>query len=222
MEIEILLRNEFGHEIALGKTSVDDKKTFTLTPTFDLMDGSFYLLAKGLDPENKRVINSPIVSVTMNSKLKIDLPKPERLSNTTIAEKVILEGVRMEIGADKTPLLIGRTGYKNKVVATWESVLGSSAIVADLAGGEFRIRAPIELSSGTHKVTLIAIRETDMAVSKKVVLNFKITEPFTQVLHGIAFGEEVIFPNYVWAIIFVLGLILVIYGVKSKKLFRRR
>ena len=222
MEIELMLRNEFGHEIILGKTTVDEKKAFTFTPTFDLRDGEFYLLAKGLDPANKRVVLSPLVSVTLNSSLKIDMPKPERLSNTTIADDILLEGVRIEIGADTTPLLIGRTGFRNKVMATWESVLGTSAIVADLAGGEFRIRAPEELAYGPHKVTLMAIRETDNAVSKAIILNFNIQQPFTQVLHGIAFGEELIFPNYVWAIIFVVGIGLVIYGVKSHRLFRKK
>jgi hypothetical protein len=68
----------------------------------------------------------------------------------------------------------------------------------------------------------MAIRETDNAVSKTVILNFDITQPFTQVLHGIAFGEELIFPNYVWAIIFVVGVGLVIFGIKSHRLFRKK
>jgi len=221
MEIEVILRNEFGHEIVLGKTTVDDNRAFTFTPTFDLMDGTFYLLAKGLDNENKRIIQSPLVYVTMNSLLKVDSPKPERLSNTTITDNVILEGVRIEI-QDNMPMLVGRTGFKNQVVATWESVLGTSAIVADLAGGEFRIRAPEALEYGAHKVTLYAIRSEDSAMSKTVIVNFEVKEPFTQVLHGIAFGEEVIFPNYVWIIIFVVGIGLVVYGVKAGKLFKKK
>ena len=222
MEIEIILRNEFGHEIVLGTTTVDENLAFTFTPTYDLRDGKFYLLAKGLDTKNKTIILSPLVYVTLNSALKVDTPKPERLSSVTLDEKVVLEGVRVEIGSDVSPLLVGRTGFKNKVVATWESVLGTSAIVADLAGGEFRIRAPEDLGYGQHKVTLFAVRDSDQAMSKTVIVNFEIKEPFTQVLHGIAFGEEVIFPNYVWGIIFITGFGLVFYGVKAGKLFRKK
>ncbi|MBN1494182.1 DUF4215 domain-containing protein [Candidatus Peregrinibacteria bacterium] len=222
MEVQIILRNEFGHELILGKTVTDENNAFTFVPEFDLLDGKFYLLVKGLDETNKRVLTSPLIYVTLNSALVVEAPSPERLSNTTLSEEVLLEGVKIVIGSDQTPLLVGRTGYKNRVTATWKSVIGTSAIVADLAGGEFRIRAPEPLGYGDHQVILQAYRESDNAISKTVVVNFTIKEPFTQVLHGIAFGEEIIFPNYVWLMIFGVGIALIIYGVKAGKLFKKK
>jgi len=222
IKVDVILRNEFGHEIVLGQTETDEDNTFSFTPTEDLRDGTFYLIAKGLDPENLAVLEGIPVHITLNSKFKIDAPRPERLSNTTITEDILLKGVKVVIGTDQTPLLIGYTNYRNRVTAMWHSVSGTSAIVADLAGGEFRIRAPEPLEYGDHQVVLQAYRESDSVMSKTVIVNFTIKEPFTQVLHGIAFGEELIFPNYVWIIIFVVGIGLVIYGVKAGKLFRKR
>lgn len=205
IKVEVLLRNEFGNEVVLGTTEVDDNNAFTFTPDFDLLDGEFYLLAKGLDEKNSRVIETPLVSVKLDTKLDIGAPIPERLSDKNIGSDVPLEDLRIEV-RDARPILIGRTEYKNTVHATWESVVGTSAIVADLAGGEFRIQSPKELEVGEHKVTVYAVRESDMAISKKAVLHFEVKPPATSVLHGIALGEEVMMPRWAWFVIFFIGL----------------
>jgi len=201
MEVELILRNEFGHEVLLGKTPTDVNNAWVFTPEFDILDGEFYLLAKGLDPANKRVLESPLIGVTMNSKLQVEKPQPERLSDVNITDEVLLEDLRVEI-RDAKPILIGRTGFKNKVVATWQSVVGTSAIVADLAGGEFKIEAPKELAWGEHKVSVYSIRDKDHAMSKVVNIKFEVKEPLVSVLHGVALGTELIFPLWVWTLIF--------------------
>jgi len=208
MEVEVILRNEFGHEVLLGKTEAGVSKAWAFTPEFDILDGEFYLLAKGLDPENKQVIESPVINVKMDSTLQVDEPVPERLAEENITEDVLLEDLRLVI-RDSHPILIGRTGFKNKVVATWQSVLGTSAIVADLAGGEFRIKAPAELPFGEHTVSVYSVRESDQAVSKVITIKFEVKEPLVSMLRGVAEGAEVIFPLYVWtAIFFTLSLAL--------------
>ena len=212
MEVEVLLRNEFGHEVILGKSTTDINNAWVLTPEFDLVDGEFFLIVKGLDPSNKRVLESPLIRLTLDSTLQVDQPKPERLSDKNITEEVLLEDVRIEI-RDSKPILIGRAGFKNRVIATWQSVLGTSAIVADLAGGEFKIEAPKELPFGDHTVTIYSVRETDQVVSKTITLKFNVAEPFSGVLRGIAFGEELIFPVWLWFIIFLFAGGLFMYGI---------
>ncbi|MBD3156838.1 DUF4215 domain-containing protein [Candidatus Peregrinibacteria bacterium] len=212
MNVEVYLRNEFGHEVSLGKTTSDAGNAWVLTPEYDLLDGEFFLLAKGLDPANKQVLSSPLIKVTLDSSLQVDEPQPERLSDKTITEEVLLEGLRVDI-SDSKPMLIGKTGYKNRVVATWQSVVGTSAIVADLAGGEFRIEAPKELPFGEHSVSVYAIRESDQAISKVITLHFTVKEPVTSVLRGVAFGKEMGFPNYVWFIIIIGGGGLIGFGI---------
>lgn len=212
LTVKLVLRNEFGGEIVLGTTTSDEEGGFIYTPDFDLMDGSFYLLAKGLDVEAGNVIESPLVGVTLDSTLLVDAPKPERLADQNIDEDVILEEVRVVI-VDNKPVLIGRTGYKNRVFATWQSVLGTSAIVADLAGGEFEIAAPKELEKGDHKVTLYSIRESDMAMSKVVTLNFEVKSTVGAILHGVASGSELGIPWYGWMLAFLAGFGLLGYGI---------
>ncbi len=213
MEVKVYLRNEFGHEVELGKTASDTGNAWLIRPEFDLLDGEFFLLAKGLDPDNKKVLSSPLIKVTLNSSLQVDTPKPERLANKNISEEVIIEGLRVDI-ADSKPILIGRTGFKNRVIATWQSVIGTSAIVADLAGGEFRIEAPKELPFGEHTVSVYAIRESDRAVSKVIAVNFEVSEPITSVLRGVAFGEEMGLPNYVWGFVLLGGAALIFFGIR--------
>ncbi|MFC1810009.1 DUF4215 domain-containing protein [Patescibacteria group bacterium] len=208
MEVEIILRNEFGNEVLLGSAITDVNNAWVFTPEFDILDGEFYLLAKGLDTKNKRILESPLIGVIMNSKLQVSEPQPERLGDTNITEEVLLEGLSIET-RDSAPILIGRTGFKNKVIATWQSVLGTSAIVADLAGGEFRIQAPKELAPGPHKVSVYSIRDKDNAMSKVVTVNFEVKEPFAAILRGVAMGKELIFPLWVWTMIFLgAGLLL--------------
>lgn len=220
MEVEVILRNEFGHEVVLGIAQTDVNNAWTLTPEFDIVDGEFFLTVKGLDPENKRVLDSPVIRLTMDSTLQVDSPQPERLSDTNITEDVLLEEVVVEI-RDSKPILIGRTGFKNRVVATWQSVVGTSAIVADLAGGEFKIEAPKELPFGDHTVTVYAVRENDMAVSKTVVLHFNVKEPISGILRGVAFGQELIFPVWAWILIFLFAGGIFMFGMwldkKNKK-----
>ncbi|MFC1599676.1 DUF4215 domain-containing protein [Patescibacteria group bacterium] len=212
MEVEVLLRNEFGHEVMLGQVTTDVNNAWVLTPDFDLVDGEFFLLVKGLDPKNKRVLESPLIRLTLDSTLQIDSPRPERLSTINITDDILLEGVSIEI-RDSKPILIGRAGFKNKVIATWQSVVGTSAIVADLAGGEFKISAPKELPFGKHTVTVYSVRESDQAVSKTVVLNFEVKEPLSGILRGVAFGEELIFPVWLWILIFLGAGGIFMYGV---------
>lgn len=220
MEVEVFLRNEFGHEVSLGTAVTDIHNAWTLVPDFDLVDGEFFLIVKGLDPQNKRVLESPLIRLTLDSTLQIESPRPERLSTVNITDEVLLEDVRIEI-RDSKPILIGRAGFKNRVIATWQSVVGTSAIVADLAGGEFKISAPTELPFGDHTVTIYSVRETDQVVSKTITLNFNIEEPLSGVLRGIAFGEELIFPVWLWFIIFLGAGSLFMYGIvldrKKKK-----
>ncbi|MFC1655748.1 DUF4215 domain-containing protein [Patescibacteria group bacterium] len=215
-EIKIYLRNEFGHEVLIGTTAVDDNNVFTLQVEEELLDGEFYVLAKMLDPDNRQVLESPLISVSLDSSLSVQEPKPERLSTETITDEIVLEGLEVIIKDDQ-PMLLGKTGPNYEVSGIWESVIGASGIVSDLTTGEFRLQAPKSLGKGEHKVSVYAVRPSDGAMSKLVVVNFVVKEPLAQVLHGIALGEELIFPGYVWLLIFIVGIGLIFTGIYLKR-----
>jgi hypothetical protein len=85
--------------------------------------------------------------------------------------------------------------------------------VADLAGGEFKIEAPTELPFGEHTVTVYSVRESDQVVSKTMTLDFEIKEPLSGILRGVAFGKELIFPVWLWVLIFLGAGGIFMYGV---------
>jgi hypothetical protein len=220
MEILIILKNEFGNELLLGKTKTDENNLFIFKSEIELQNGQFYLMAKGLDTANSTVINSPLLFITLNSEFDIVVPKPEKLNQTLITDEILLQDLSVEVD-DKKPVLYGRTGFENRVVATWQSVLGVSSIVADIAGGEFSIPSPEELPLGKHKVTVYSIQEDTRAISKDVVVNFDVVEPQIVISHEAAMPQpEEGFPIWLWIL---LGAIIISVagfgysGIKKKK-----
>jgi hypothetical protein len=215
-DIKIYLRNAYGHEALIGSTQIDPSGVFTLQLEDELIDGDFYVIAKMLDPDNRNVIETAPISVTLDSSLSVQEPKPERLSTITLTADVIIEEVRVEI-KDSQPMLIGTTGPNYEVIAMWESVLGASGVASDFVSGAFQFQAPQNLGPGPHKVSVYSIRPSDGAMSKLVVVHFEIKEPISSMLHGIAMGEEVIFPWYVWFMILMVGLGIVGVTLYMKK-----
>ncbi len=218
MEILLIMKNEFGHELLLGKTTTDEKNVFIFKSQFELQDGEFYLMAKAMDPENNTVLDSPLISVKLDSTIDVGQPQPERLGTKLITDEVLLENLNVEID-DNKPVLYGRTAHKNKVVATWQSVLGVSSIVADLAGGEFSIPSPTEMPLGTHKVTVYSIRESDQAISKDVVVNFDVVEQKVVITHEAPLsGESQGLSWWFWVLLGVIVVGIVGFGyIKMNK-----
>lgn len=216
MEILVILRNAYGHELQLGKTTTDEKGVFVMTPEFDLRNGEFFLLAKALDPDNMQVYNSPMVKVSLDSSLMVEKPNPERLADKLITEEILLKELSVEVGS-KMPTLTGMTGYKNQVVATWQSAVGVSSIIADISAGEFHITAPIELPFGEHKVTAYAIRESDQAMSKIVGIPFNVKETEKQVVSFEPVKEDSSYILYIFLGVIVVMVVGLVYYIRSRK-----
>ncbi len=216
MEILLILRNEYGHELLIGKTTTDEKGVFVLVPEFDLRDGEFFLLAKALDPKNSKVLNSPMVKVSLDSSLMVEKPTPERLADKLITDDILLKELIVEVGS-KMPTLSGKAGYKNQVIATWQSVVGVSSIIADISAGEFHITAPIELPYGEHKVTVYAIRESDQAMSKVVGIPFNVKETEKQVISFEPVKEDSSYILYIFLGVIVIMVVGLVYYIRSRK-----
>lgn len=217
MEILLILRNEFGHELQIGQTVTDEKGAFVLQPEFDLRDGEFYVFIKALDVDNSIVYNSPMINVVIDSTLTVSTPKPERLANQLITDEVLLKNLAVEVES-KTPTLTGEVDYGSQVVATWQSAIGVSSIVADISAGEFHITAPIELPYGAHIVNAYAIRQSDQAMSKVVGVNFEVKETEKQVVSFEPKQEE---PSYIlYIVLAAIAVIAIGIGIylKTRKL----
>ncbi|MFC1600103.1 hypothetical protein ACFL3T_03690 [Patescibacteria group bacterium] len=217
MDVLLILRNEFGHELQVGKTTSDENNAFVLFPEFDLRDGEFYLFIKAMDPKNSKVHNSPLVLVNIDSTLNVESPTPERLADKLITEDILLKELKVEVGS-KMPTLSGKTGYKNQVIATWQSAIGVSSIVADISAGDFHITAPIELPYGAHTVSAYSIRESDQAMSKVIGVDFDIKETEKQVVSFEPKQEDTSYILYiVLGVIAVIVIGLIIYLRSRKK-----
>lgn len=175
--VEVVLRNNFGHEKILGQTVSDENDIFIFQVPQPIRDGKYILLARALLPEKKQVLESPPVGIVIDSTLNVPAPSPKKLADKPITEDVLLKDLRVEI-RDQKPVLVGKTDFGNKVSATWRSIVVTSALIADTTTGDFNIQAPGELEYGKHEVYVQAVRQKDGAMSKNIRIIFNISAAF--------------------------------------------
>ena len=192
-QVRLLLRNDFGHEKVLGTVGVDENDVFVFQVQDPLRDGRYLLVARSLQPEEKRYVDSPPVHIIIDSTLNVTRPVPRKLDEEEITEDVLIRNLKV-IVKNNRPILTGETEFGNRVTATWRSVVTSSVLIADAVTGEFEIQAPRDLEFGDHEVWVTAIRKTDSAQSESVRLEFQVGaaalgEGIEGVLRGA--GEEV-------------------------------
>jgi hypothetical protein len=155
------------------------------------------LMAKAIETDKKSILLSNPVHVIIDSTLNVQKPAPKKLSDQAISVDVILKNLRIEI-RDKKPVLVGDSEFGNKVIATWRSVVTTSALIADTKSGEFAIQAPEELPIGTHEVYVQATRKRDNAQSDTVKVLFSVGVGFgsTEILKGAAPDSEKAFFGF--------------------------
>ena len=175
--VEVVLRNNFGHEKILGQAVSDENDIFIFQVAQPIRDGKYIVLARALLPEKKQVLESPPVGIVIDSTLNVSPPSPKKLADKPITEEVLLKDVRVEI-RDQKPVLVGKTGFGNKVSATWRSIVVTSALIADTTTGDFSIQAPGELVYGRHEVYVQSVRQKDGAMSKNIRITFNISAGF--------------------------------------------
>ncbi len=116
---------------------------------------------------------SPLVHVKINNKLFISAPKPEKLADKILSNDNFLKDLQVVI-KDNKPVLYGKTGINHEVIATWKSVVLTSAMIADSNLGEFSVNPTENLEPGTHEVYVQSLRPQDHAISKTVKISFNI------------------------------------------------
>lgn len=175
-EVRLLLRNDYGHERVLGSTFSQENSVFLFQVDKPLRDGRYMLVARALQPEKKRIMDSAPVHIIIDSTLQVVPPTPKKLAEEVITEEVILKNLRVKI-RDNKPVLMGETQYGNRVSATWASYVMTSALIADSVTGEFEIAAPDVLTVGNHMVYVTATRVKDNAQSETINVGFTVLPP---------------------------------------------
>ncbi len=199
--VEIVVALEDGEDRILGRTTTQENGIFIFLIPEILEDGEYDLVARVIEPageetflgmpvaraqdtgtqdtsEERSVIlmESAPVHIIVNRGLEVIPPTPQKLSDREVTEENLLQDLRIEI-IDNQPVLLGKAAYNSEVVATWRSIVLTSALIADSPRGEFSISAFHPLGSGDHEVYVQAVRLRDNAVSKTIKVPFTIVEP---------------------------------------------
>ncbi|MBU0668028.1 thrombospondin type 3 repeat-containing protein, partial [Patescibacteria group bacterium] len=215
--VRIVLRNDYGHEKILGSATVDENNVFVFQTLDPLRDGRYMLVARSLQADKKRIVDSDPVHIIIDSTLDVAGPVPRKLAGEEISDEVLLKNLKITI-RDKRPVLSGETEYGNKVTAVWRSVVTSSVLIADSVTGEFEVQAPREMAIGDHEVWVTAVRKKDNAQSDTVKLNFTIREPGLgeEIFRGVT---EEIMPSISLPLIGNLGVFIKEQGFLAWLLF---
>jgi hypothetical protein len=116
--------------------------------------------------------------------------------------------------SNNQPIVYGKTTIGSAVLATFESVLTSSSIVADASLGDFAITTPTPLPQGKHQVTLYAISPEGLR-SSAISLPFSIESAFSPAVIKISDGT---FVYWLW----ILGPLLLLSIILNLVLAHRR
>jgi hypothetical protein len=147
---------------------------FIFQPADPIRDGTYLILGRALMTKDHTVLESPPVTIIINSTLNVPTPSPTKLADQPVTSDVILKDLRIEVH-DQKPVLVGKSDLGDKVVANWSSIVLTSALIADTTTGDFYIEAPGQLPYGDHAVYVQAVRQSDGAMSKTVRLAFTIS-----------------------------------------------
>lgn len=198
--VQIVLTDSKKNERILGETVTEENNIFIFLVPELLEDGEYDLMARVIQESEvvtfmptqianaqdtsettpKILMSSEPLHIKINKTLDVAPPRPEKLSNQTINEKNWIEDLRVEI-VDNKPVLYGRTAFNSEIIATWRSVVLSSALIADSPRGEFAIGPLDSLQPGEHEVYIQAVRLKDNAMSKTIKIPFTIVEAIPEV-----------------------------------------
>lgn len=141
--------------IDIGTTMTDAKGKFALLAN-PLTEGRYYLFAYAFSPTEEILEESDPIQIIIDTMLDLDSPDPRRLGDQVISKTDLLKNLTSVEITDRKPSIAGTTVYGSVVTATFQSLIFSSALVADTPEGDFSIRSPMKLDPGPHKVSLYA------------------------------------------------------------------
>lgn len=171
VQVQILLRNEFGGELLLGSTNTDARGKFVFFPEIEIKNGTYFLLARSIN--KGEVKSSNPVKIIIDGDLQVAQARPERLESTPISEEALLSKLVLKVDSkDGQPVLYGTLSeFGSRVNVTWQSLVVSSALIADTTDGSFSMKAP-KLEPGRHTVYIQTVRKRDNALSKTIKISF--------------------------------------------------
>ncbi len=174
VKIQILLRNDFGSEMILGTTETDARGRFVFIPDIEIKDGTYMLLARSINKGQVK-LSSPI-KVVIDTTIAFESAKVKKLESTDIPEDILIKNLVLKVDSkDGQPVLYGTlTDLGSRVNVTWQSLVVSSALIADSTDGVFSIKSPL-LEEGSHTVYIQTIRKKDNVMGKTIKINFNLT-----------------------------------------------
>ncbi len=138
--------------------TIGENEVFLFETPNPLKDGKYTITLKIVTPSTETVKTSKPLHFTVNSKLNVTEPN----SNLEIT--------------NTQPIINGKTGQGSFTIASWQSVVLTSALLADSDSGEFSLQPNQKLPSGDHTVYVQAVRPEDGAMSKTSKISFTIED----------------------------------------------
>lgn len=171
VKVQILLRNEYGSELMLGETQTDAKGRFVFIPDIEIKNGKYFILARAIN--KGQVLLSKPIQITIDTTLEVASAKPEKLEDVPITDEVIINKLVLKVdSSDGQPVLYGTLSeFGSRVNVTWQSLVVSSALIADTTDGSFSIKAP-KLEPGRHTIYVQTVRKRDNALGRTLRINF--------------------------------------------------
>jgi hypothetical protein len=171
VKIQIMLRNEFGSELVLGETITDARGRFVLLPQIEIKNGTYFLQARAIN--KGQVKNSLPVKIVIDSTMEVLSARPEKLEDVPITDEVLLKNLVLSVDSvDGQPVLYGTLSeFGSRVNVTWQSLVVSSALIADTTDGSFNMKSP-KLEPGKHVVYVQTVRKKDNAVGRTLKIEF--------------------------------------------------
>ncbi|MCX6807593.1 MAG: hypothetical protein NTZ80_02200 [Patescibacteria group bacterium] len=163
--IKVYALDKNAKQIFLGESSTDANGKFVLAPQIELSDGQYEFEIKA-QTEDGKIYSNRGYFVKIDSKLNIPAPIIKYFND----QQMVID--QELVSADPRPEIAGITYSNSEVVATWQSLTFTSALIADSESGDFRVRPAHALENGRHRVLLYAT--TGGLRSKEVDLYFTV------------------------------------------------
>ena len=142
--IDVRAVSSTGVQVSLGMTTANDRNMWIMPPTKALDPGTYTLQMVTGD----QVVSSQTVTVNTD----FVLPPPE----LNIAPENTDATTNSYIFKEDQPTFAGNTYYGSTIMANFQSILTSTAVIADNPEGDFEIRPPQKLEPGPHTLTMYA------------------------------------------------------------------
>ena len=242
--VEITIKDDKGQIVRTQEIKSDANGGFLYVPAVGLPDGNYTLetiekpnqtgslmgslKADVLGATNTKnvitAVNSKPVHFTISAKTpSVTPPSPKKLAEKDLTDEIINGGIKVAI-VNNLPVLSGKTGFGSEVKATYQSVVLTSALIADSTTGDFAIKPSESFETGDHTIYVQAIRPSDGTISKTVKVSFNIAasaptttiEQKTTTFHGASQTSD----NTIYWVIGGAVLIVVLggaYAVSRRK-----